>query len=326
MTSDHEKGNDESFNDYLIRLSKIPSLPKDTLMRLLFLPGDSALSNMKLDGWINVCFSGDISESITNPTYPTVDFVEWVHRESILDRWKSLGEERASTANQFIELFIGDGTDSTSKNSETNIASTNNPIKREDALTFYRVDKTWRVGFAETKNIPHTKGMTYYQHLFLHPNESYSSLDIQILGNKKDINFIKETNIFHDDPKYTPPQDEPEKDSDTIKKELKDRYLTYKRAEDEGSLDVDLLKDEYEDLLKLHNSLYDLHGKARDSKAPEERARKAVAKNLKITRRNIVELLPELEGLLKDIKTGNSPSYTPSNPDKPIKIITRQGK
>jgi hypothetical protein len=201
-------------------------------------------------------------------------------------------------------------------------------------LTFYRVNKTWRVGFGEIKNINHGKGLTYYQYLFLHPNKHFSGLDIQILGNKQDINYLDKSGIMDDELKYTsnkpendptysqPPQDAEE--SDTVKKELGERYSAYIRAEEDGSLDVDLLKTEYEEFLKIYNSLFDNKGKARDDATPQKRAIKAVAKNLKTAKENILEHLPELEELLKDIKTGNSFGYIPSNPDNPISMVTKQ--
>ena len=196
--------------------------------------------------------------------------------------------------------------------------------KKHNKLTFYRVNKTWLVGLAEIKNIPHTKGMTYYQYLFLNPNKYYPGLDIHILGNKQDINYLKESRIFDDDHKYKPPQDEEEKDSDALKKELRERYQAYKQAEQDETLDCDLLRGEYEDFKKIYNSLYDNRGKVRDDFSPKNKAIKAVAKNLKKAKDNILEYLPELEELLKDVKTGNLFGYIPSNPDKPIKIIIEQ--
>ena len=176
--------------------------------------------------------------------------------------------------------------------------------------------------------------MTYYQYIFLRPNENYSGLDLNILGNKQDINCLKGTGIIESDPEYKPAQDQEtyvndgktRKDSDAIKQELKERYHAYKQAEENKSLDLELLKDEYEDLMKTYNSLYDLHGEARDATAPNKKAIKAVAKNLRTAKENILEYLPELAELLKDVKTGNSFGYIPSNPDKPIEIITEHQK
>ena len=65
-------------------------------------------------------------------------------------------------------------------------------------------------------------------------------------------------------------------------------------------------------------------GKVRDDFSPKNKAIKAVAKNLKKAKDNILEYLPELKELLKDVKTGNLFGYIPSNPDKPIKIIIEQ--
>ncbi len=67
-------------------------------------------------------------------------------------------------------------------------------------------------------------------------------------------------------------------------------------------------------------------GELRDDAAPQKKAIKAVAKNLKTAKENILEHLPELEELLKDVKTGNSFSYVPTNSDKPIEVITEDQK
>ena len=77
---------------------------------------------------------------------------------------------------------------------------------------------------------------------------------------------------------------------------------------------------------KIYNSLYDKKGEARDYTLPEEKARKAVSKNLKTAKDNILEYLPELDKLLKDVKTGNLFSYIPSNPDSPVSTIIQQEK
>jgi hypothetical protein len=193
--------------------------------------------------------------------------------------------------------------------------------KEIDRLTFYRVKKTWRIGFSDIKNIDSVKGMAYYQHLFLNPNKFYSALDLQILGNKQDINFLNKTKFLDNDSKYTAPQNEPEIDSISIRKELEERYDAFQKSEGDGSLDVDILEGQYEDLKKIYTSLYDLYGKPRDASQPEEKARKAVSKTLKTAREKILEYLPELEDLFKDVKTGNSFGYTPSKPDKPVGIV-----
>ena len=78
------------------------------------------------------------------------------------------------------------------------------------------------------------------------------------------------------------------------------------------------------DFKKIYNSLYDNRGKVRDDFSPKNKAIKAVAKNLKKAKDNILEYLPELKELSKDVKTGNLFGYIPSKPDKPIKIIIEQ--
>jgi hypothetical protein len=245
--------------------------------------------------------------------------LEWVEAEGV-----SIQEETKKLINNFKAKEEPLKSDSASKLQERETEPRKH--KQEDALTFYRVNKTWRVGFAETKNVPHTKGMTYYQYLFLNPNKHYSALDIQILGNKQDINYLEESRIFENDPEYQPPQDKLEKDSESLKKELKERYQAYKQAEKDKTLDVDLLKRDFDVFFKIYNSLYDKKGEARDYTLPEEKARKAVSKNLKTAKDNILEYLPELDKLLKDVKTGNLFSYIPSNPDSPVSTIIQQEK
>lgn len=157
MTNDHEKRNDESFDDYLLRLSKLPHLPKDTLKRLLFLPGDSVFSNIKLDGWINACFAGDISKNFINPTYPTKEFIEWVHRETVLERWESLGEKRSSTANNFVALIVG------VDDPQQRVSSEDKPSPKPENCFKPDGQDNWRITFKgkELGLVTDTDGMKY---------------------------------------------------------------------------------------------------------------------------------------------------------------------
>jgi hypothetical protein len=244
-------------------------------------------------------------------------------------------EDRLGSLNQTIperwQKFIGE------QKSEPAIETIGQ--NKDFKLTFYRVNKTWRIGFSEIKNIPHTKGLFYYQYLFFNPNKYFSGLDLNILGNKQDLNYLAGSNLVDDGPGYdgnnqkygttyyqSTQGSEANMDSDGLKKELKERWYAYKQSEEEGSFDVDILKNEYDELKKIYNSLYDMAGELRDDAAPQKKAIKAVAKNLKTAKENILEHLPELEKLLKDVKTGNSFGYVPTNSDKPIEVITEDQK
>ncbi len=112
----------------------------------------------------------------------------------------------------------------------------------------------------------------------------------------------------------------------SLKQDLKDAYNALVKAEEENDPGAGLLREEYEELLKHYQSLHDLHGKSRDPSALENKAVKAVAKNLKTAKDNILEYLPELADLMKDIKTGNTYGYFPSQPDKPVKISNKKQK
>jgi hypothetical protein len=191
-------------------------------------------------------------------------------------------------------------------------------------LMFYRAGKTWRVGFEEIKNIPNTKGMFYIQHLLINSQKYFTGLEIQALDGV-DASSISNPGIARDTVGLN--DDEPHQKEDESsfisKKDLFEMKTAYEKAEDTNQPDVGLLKAEYEEALKFFQSTHDKYGKPRDETAPQTRAIKAVAKNIRTAKDNILEVFPELSELLEDIKTGNSYGYIPSNPDSPVKIITQ---
>lgn len=194
-------------------------------------------------------------------------------------------------------------------------------------LMFYRAGKTWRVGFEEIKNVPNTKGMLYIQHLLINSQEYFTGLEIQALDGV-DASSISNPGIARDTAGLN--DDEPHQKEDESsfisKNNLLEMRNAYEVAEENNQPDAGLLKEEYEETLKSFQSLHDIHGKPRDDTTPQKRATKAVAKNIKTAKDNILEVIPELSELLEDIKTGNSYGYIPSNPDSPVKIITQQAK
>lgn len=206
-----------------------------------------------------------------------------------------------------------------------------NPEGTRDKLTFYHVGKTWRVGFSELKNVPNTKGMLCYQYLLLNPNIRYSGLDVSRLDGVDHKMII--TPHTPRDSVATEGDKEDQINSVTlnngkilsVKRDILEMKSACEKAEEESSPDAKLLRDEYEKALSHYTSNHDKYGKPRDNSA-ELKAVKAVAKNLKTAKDNILEVLPELAALLKDIKTGNTFGYIPSNPNKPIKIIVIAGE
>jgi hypothetical protein len=206
------------------------------------------------------------------------------------------------------------------------------PASNKNNLTFYQVNKTWRVGFEEIQNVPNTKGMRYLQTFFLNPNKYYSGLETYD-SSKVDANSIISADIFERDGKASFRQTEEDINSVeaggellSLKEDLLEMKRDYEEAKEQRRPDAELLEKEYMEALKFHQSLNDKRGNPRDTSSMEAKAIKAVAKNIKTAKKNILEHLPELSDLLDDIKTGNSYGYIPSSPDNSITIITKKTK
>jgi hypothetical protein len=203
-------------------------------------------------------------------------------------------------------------------------------VEKEKGLKFYKTGKTWCFGFNEIKNVPDTKGMRYLQYLFLNPNVFYSGLEIRALDGVEASSIIKKQKdtcgLNEDDPHQREDEInliESGGQKFSLKRELLELKEECEKAEEQNLPEAGILRKEYEETLTLNQSLHDRHGKPRDDTAPQNRAIKAVAKNIKTSKDNILEYCPELDELLKDIKTGNQFGYFPSNPDNPVKIITQ---
>ena len=190
-----------------------------------------------------------------------------------------------------------------------------------EQIIFFRKGSNWTVGNKTIKDIPHSKGMTYIQYLLLQPNKSCPSLNLELLENKMEHLSIGLINNEKYQTEQIYPTSEIDASYKTLLKEVLEMKGDFERAVEENPAEANILKEELEKHQYLLNSLYTKEGQLRENMSEEEKSRKRVSKAIKVAKDKISDELPELSELLKEIKAGSSPIYSPSNSDRPVNII-----
>jgi hypothetical protein len=185
------------------------------------------------------------------------------------------------------------------------------------ALKFVRRHDYWEIGFEKVKHFKHKKGLIYLQFLLTHPSKSYSCLELSQLVSVYDEVCTKsfEKNPEH----YAPPPERLEDMAIIMKRNMGEMQRELQAAEEGFSPDVDLLRGQLGEELKLYNSLYDLKGRPRNAGSNDERARSAVSKTLRGAKVELLKALPELESILNRISLGLRPEYSPGQ--HPVEVF-----
>ena len=288
--------------------------------------------------WVGVKFHSDPSGLNIGQSYNVEKLFVWITDDSILEKLENEVEE-FKTPQRAIE-FVGYLTpkkpqeqspakkaDDEAEKDPTPIQKTTTTQPDEGVLRFSRHGDIWRIGFMKTKDIKHSKGMTYIQHLFLHPNKPIHCIDLQRLENPLD-QAGHDSRLF--DKEYREEENEsfaqssnPEAGDEGAKELLtiiEGLTTEFQESKDSNPVEADLISKEIEKNQKIFHAAYDKNGKPRKNHSEEEKARKAVYKAIIEAKKKILKYLPELEPHLKDIKVGMVTHYTPSDQTRPVKI------
>ena len=103
----------ESDEVYIRRISKLPIISPNTILRVVF--GKTNQDNLQhIKDWARPVFpkafppEGSNGIPYLNPeNIPTKEFAKWVAKEDIFEALRSLGEKPSPTAELFIELALG---------------------------------------------------------------------------------------------------------------------------------------------------------------------------------------------------------------------------
>ena len=153
------------------------------------------------------------------------------------------------------------------------------------------------------------------------PNKSCPSLNLELLENKMEHLSIGLINNEKYQTEQIYPTSEIDASYKTLLKEVLEMKGDFERAVEENPAEANILKEEWEKHQHLLNSLYTKEGQLRENMSEEEKSRKRVSKAIKVAKDKISDELPELSELLKEIKAGSSPIYSPSNSGRPVNII-----
>jgi hypothetical protein len=288
--------------------------------------------------WIGIKFYSDPSGLNIGQSYNVEKLFAWITEDSILEKLENEVEE-FKTPKRAIE-FVGYLTSkkpqeqSPAKKADDEAEDALPPIQKttttqpdEDVLRFSRHGDIWRVGFMETIDIRHSKGMTYILYLFLHPNKSIHCIDLQRLENPLD-QAGNDPRLF--DKEYREEENEsfaqssdPEAGDQGAKKLLtiiNGLTTELEGIKDSNPVEADSITKEIERNRQTFNAMYDKNCKPRKNHSEAEKARKSVYKAITETKKKILKYLPELEPHLKGIKVGMVTQYTPSDQSPAMKM------
>jgi len=256
------------------------------------------------------------------------DVIAWMAKERIVDTLQRQGHQIPSETIELIEGIEG-------INQNRDIESSSNEIKNAEKngkeLKFRRNGDTWQVGFEDVKSIKHSYGMTYIQFLLSHPNNYFPCLDLELTENRmEDLTssrkFLSKGEDYNkSDENHCINKSKEKQDVDEsfykLKEELLETMNAADQAEEKGSLDAGLLREECQKLLKYFKSLYDKNGNLYEDKIEAEKVRKRVSKAIKTARKNIIHHLPELDEILKYLDLGHFPVFNPPTDSPRLEII-----
>ncbi len=103
----------ESQEDFVRRISKLPTLSPNTILRVVFQKANK--DNLQhIKDWARPMFPKSFPPTdrngipFLNPeNISTKSFANWVIKENIFEAWKGLGEKPSPIAEQFIDLALG---------------------------------------------------------------------------------------------------------------------------------------------------------------------------------------------------------------------------
>ena len=288
--------------------------------------------------WIGIKFHNDPSGLNIDRSYNIEKLFAWVIEDKIIGKLENEVDE-FKTPTRAIE-FVGYLTSkkpqeqSPAKKADDEAEDAPPPIQKttttqpdEGMLQFSRQGDMWRIGFMETVDIKHSKGMTYILHLFHCPNKPIHCIDLQLLENpldqaghnprlfeKEDSEEENESFAQSNNPEAG---DQGAKELLTIITGLETELEEIK---DSNPVEADLISKEIKTHRQTFDAMYDKNCKPRKNYSETEKARKAVYKAIIEAKKKILKYLPELEPHLKDIKVGMVTHYTPSDQTRPVKI------
>lgn len=253
------------------------------------------------------------------------DLIRWMKEKHVLEDLKQEGFQIPTKTIELIELneAIPEEADIASSSSEIEQAKIN-----QKELVFRRRCDIWEVGFDNIISIKHSMGMTYIQHLLIRPNKDISCFDLELSENRRESSssekgfFNNDNDENFSDENLCINKSKDDQDTDlNIKRKLSEAKNAVEQAEREGSLDVDMLQKEYQEVLKYYETLYDINGNLREGKIEEEKARKRVCRAIETARKKIGQHLPDLKDILKHLKLGHFPVFNPPIDNPKLEII-----
>jgi len=269
---------------------------------------------------------GDVDVDFDNCVFPTNDLYYCIREMGILDEMR----EEKLVVDKRLETLIKKSSkpEPTQPEAQTQSKVPTEEISEEKTdgdrleITFSRKGEHWEVGLNETAIFRNWVGMPYIEHVLQRPKQHISCISLGKQKNKQTSSATEGGILDKKDISYSPSSTDEQfyegrnldDESYQAQKELvRDLKHDLEEAEEQEPrpTDIGIIEADYKKQIKILTAMYDKRGNPRDDSSAESKARKNVSRAIDRATMKIVEHLPEMDDILKHIKTGDDVIFSP---------------